>query len=83
MYMIGRVTEVFIPKEYKNGELLDVMDSDKIGFRVMLDDKEVTVVLKQDEFNAKIFRDDIVMVIIDKNTNEFVDIELYDGEYYG
>lgn len=30
---IGRVIEVFIPEQYKNGNLLDVMDRTNIGFK--------------------------------------------------
>ena len=32
---IGRVIEVFIPEQYKNGNLLDVMDRTNIGFKVV------------------------------------------------
>ena len=34
---IGKVIEVFVPKQYKNGSLLDIMDRTKIGFKVMTD----------------------------------------------
>lgn len=81
--MVGRVIEVFIPEEYKNNELIDVMASNKIGFQVMLDeDKVITVVMEQDEYNTGIFREDLVKVIFDDVTNEYISIELYDGEDY-
>ena len=39
----GKVIEVYIPEEYKNGNLLDVMDRTNIGFRVLTEEgiKEV------------------------------------------
>lgn len=82
--MIGIVKEVFIPEEYINNTLIDVMYSTKIGFKVMLDNDEqiITVIFKQNEFNSEILKNDIVRLIQDNKTKEFVAIELYDGEYY-
>lgn len=81
--MIGIVKEVFIPEEYINNTLIDVMDCTKIGFKVMLDNNEmITVIFKQNEFNSEIFKDDIVRLIQDNKTQEYVAIELYDGEDY-
>ena len=82
--MIGIVKEVFIPEEYINNTLIDVMDSTKIGFKVMLDNNNqiITVIFKQNEFNSEIFKDDIVRLIQDNKTKKFVAIELYDGEDY-
>lgn len=80
---IGKVIDVFIPEEYKNGRLIDVMDSTKIGFKVMLEDEMIEVIEEQDEFNAKIQIDDIVVVTIQNiSGKEFIDIELYDGGIY-
>lgn len=81
--MIGIVKEVFIPEEYINNTLIDVMDCTKIGFKVMLDNNQIiTAIFKQNEFNSEIFKDDIVRLIQDNKTKEFVAIELYDGEDY-
>ena len=81
--MIGIVKEVFIPEEYINNSLIDVMDCTKIGFKVMLDNNEmIAVIFKQNEFNTEIFKDDIVRLIQDNKTKEYVAIELYDGEDY-
>ena len=80
---IGKVIEVFIPNEYKNGSNINVMDSSKIGFKVMLEDEVIEIVEKQDEFNCEIMKNDIV--VITKQTisgKEFIDIELYDGGSY-
>lgn len=80
---IGKVKEVFIPEEYNN-TLIDVMASTKIGFKVILDNNNqiITVIFKQNEFNSEIFKDDIVRLIQNDKTKEFVAIELYDGEDY-
>ena len=34
---LGKVIEVFIPQEYKDNKLIDVMDIKNIGFKVMTD----------------------------------------------
>lgn len=80
---IGKVIEVFIPEEYKSGRLIDVMDSTKIGFKVMLEDKIIEVIEEQDEYNMGIMKNDIV-VITKQNISgkDFTDIELYDGGSY-
>ena len=80
---IGKVIEVFIPKEYKGDRLIDVMDSNNIGFKVMLEDEIIEIIEECDEFNADIYKDDLV--VITKQTisgKEFIDIELYDGGNY-
>ena len=80
---IGKVKEVFIPEEYQNDTLIDVMNSTKVGFKVMLDNNQITtVIFKQNEFNSEIFKDDVVRLIQDDKSKEFVAIELYDGDDY-
>lgn len=59
---IGEVLEVFIPTE-ENGIIVDTMYSDKIGFKVKIDDREVTIIAKQNDLNADILRNDKVLVI--------------------
>ena len=39
--LIGKVIEVFIPIEYKNNILIDEMNSNKIGFKVEIDEKVI------------------------------------------
>ena len=80
---IGKVTEVFIPEEYKKGRLIDSMDSTKIGFKVMHEDELIEVIQEQNEYNAEIMKNDMV-VIIEQNISgkDFTDIELYDGGSY-
>lgn len=78
---IGKVIEVYIPDQYKNGSLLDVMDRTNIGFKVMIDNKIRNIELEQNEFNANIMKDDTVLIIDkDRAGKHFTDIELYDGE---
>ena len=77
----GKVIEVFIPEQYKNGNLLDVMDRTIIGFKVMTETGIRELIFDQDEFNARIKKNDLVVIteqtISGKN---FIDIELYEGE---
>jgi len=80
---IGKVIEVFIPEEYKKGRLIDIMDSNKIGFKVMLEDKFIEIIEEQNEYNTNIMKNDLV--VITKQTisgHDFTDIELYNGEDY-
>lgn len=67
----GRVVEVFIP---------DNMNQE-VGFRVETNEEIKEIIEEQDEYNAKILREDNVIVteqIIDEKY--FIDIEL--GEKY-
>lgn len=73
MENIGVVREIFIPK------CDDELSSELIGFKVYVYDldKEITITLKQDEYNVDIYKDDEVIVI--KN-NDSYDIMLYDSD---
>ena len=81
---IGRVIEVFVPKQYKNDNLLDVMDRTNIGFKVMTDNGIKEVIVENNEFNAEIMKNDLVIIteqiVSDKY---FIDIELYNGDING
>ena len=80
---IGKVIEVFIPVEYKNGNLIDVMDSTKIGFKVLIDDQVIEIIEEQDENNSQILKDDLVLITEQTISGKyFIDIELYDGDLY-
>ena len=78
---IGRVIEVFIPEQYKNGNLLDVMDRTNIGFKVATNNSMIDIIVEQNELNAKIMKNDLV-TIIDQTISgkDFIDIELYEGD---
>ena len=80
--LIGKVIEVFIPKEYKNNMLIDEMASNKIGFKVEIDENIIEIIEEQDEFNTDIYKDDLVVITKQAiNDIEFIDIEKY-GEWY-
>ena len=80
---IGKVMDVSIPEQYKNGGLLDIMDRTNIHFKVMTDNglKEITV--EQNDENTDIIINDMAE-IIEQNISgkNFVDIRLYDGDNY-
>ena len=78
---IGRVIEVFIPEQYKNGNLLDVMDRTNIGFKVVTNNSMRDIIVEQNELNAKIMKNDLVTVIEQTiSGKDFIDIELYEGD---
>ena len=79
----GIVVDVFIPKQYKNGSLLDVMDRNYIGFKVKTDNEIKEIILEQDKNNSRIMKNHLVTIIEQKISGKyFVDIELYDGDEY-
>ncbi len=78
---IGKVIEVYIPKQYKNGGLLDIMDRTNIGFKVMTNSGIKDIVVEANEFNAIIMKNDEVLIIEqDISGKHFIDIEVYDGD---
>lgn len=77
----GKVIGVFIPNEYKNGNLLDVMDRTNIGFKVETSEGIKEIITEQNELNAKILKNDLVIIIEQTiSGKDFVDIELYEGD---
>ncbi len=80
---IGKVIDVYIPEQYKNGELLSAMDRTNIGFKVITQDGVKDIVLEANEINAKIMKNDKVLIIEqDISGKHFVDIEAFDGDNY-
>ena len=80
---VGKVIEVYIPEQYKNGGLLDVMDRTNIGFKVMTKSGIKDIVLESNEFNSKIMKNDLVLIIEqDISGKYFIDIEAYEGDSY-
>ena len=80
---IGKVIEIYIPEQYKNDNLLDIMDRTNITFKLMTNNglKEVTV--EQNQENAAIMKNDLVEIIEQTISGKnFVDIRLYGGEDY-
>ena len=79
--LYGIVKEVYIPEEYKNGNLLDVMDRNVIGFKVLIDDEILDFQFEQDEFNVQIMKNDEVLIIKQViDGKEYIDIEGVDYE---
>lgn len=77
----GIVKEVYIPEQYKNGNLLDVMDRSVIGFKVLIDDEVQDFQFEQDEFNVQIMKNDEVLIIKQViDGKEYIDIEGVDYE---
>ena len=79
--LYGIVKEVYIPEQYKNRQLLDIMDRNVIGFKVLINDSIQSFEFEQDELNVQIMKDDKVVItkqIIDGK--EYIDIEGVDYE---
>ncbi len=78
---IGKVIDVYIPEQYKNGGLLDVMDRTNIGFKVMVNNDIKEIIVEANELNAKIMKNDLVLIIEqDISGKHFIDIEIYEGD---
>ena len=76
---LGKVIEVFIPQEYKDNKLIDIMDTKNIGFKVMSDNGIKEIIQEQNEFNSNIMKNDIVLITEQTISNKkFIDIELYE-----
>lgn len=76
---IGTVVEVFIPKE----ESIDIMYSNQIGFKVQLTNGIITIIQEQNEENASILKDDIVMIITQIiQGKKYTEIKIYEGDDY-
>ena len=79
--ILGKVIEVFIPQQYRNDVLLDVMDRTNIGFKVMTNNGIRKITVESNEFNAKIMKNDIVIIIEQTISGKnFIDIEQYEGD---
>lgn len=72
---IGKVIEIYIPDEYKNGELLDIMDRNLLGFKVMTDNGIRDIVVKSNYDNAKITKGKLVEVTVN---GDDISIMLYE-----
>ena len=80
--LIGRVVEVFISNEFKNNMLIDEMDSNKVGFKVDVDNEIIEIIQEQDDNNANIYKDDMVLITKQNiSGRDFIDIEKYEEEY--
>lgn len=79
---IGKVVEVWIPEQYQDGKLLDVMDRNQIAFRVITDQGEKEIVTDQNEWTSNIMKEDTVMITEQVISGQYyIDIELYEDDY--
>lgn len=79
----GKVIEIYIPKQYKNDNLLDIMDRTNITFKVMTDNGIKEIDVEQNEENSSIMKNDFVEIVEQTiSDKKFVDIRLYGGEDY-
>ena len=77
----GIVTEVFMPKKYREELLLDTLDNNVIGFKVNTSDGERVIIEEIDEFNSQIMKDDLVLITEQTiDGHYFIDIELTEDE---
>ena len=60
--MIGKVKEIYIPKEINNGRIVSYLDSQKVGFKVIVDNNEMDIVVNQNNDNAVIHVGDLVSI---------------------
>ena len=60
--MIGKVKEVYIPNENNNGRIVSYLDSQKVGFKVVVDENEMDIVVNQNNDNAIIHVGDLVNI---------------------
>ncbi len=70
---IGKVIDKFIPTEFdKNNNLVE---SDRVGFRILINSELITLIEKQNKDNIKIEKDDTVILKEDE-VDEYK-LELY------
>ena len=75
---IGKVIEVFIPEDK-----IDIMNSKKIGFKILINNKIIEIIQEQDINNSHIYKNDLVVITKQVISNKvFYDIEMYNGDNY-
>ncbi len=81
---VGKVIEIFIPEQYQNNSLLDIMDRTNIGFKIQFNNNEIReIILPQDELNTQIMKDDFVTIMEQTISGQtFIDINLYEDDIY-
>ena len=77
----GIVMEIFIPDEYRDGKLIDVMNRTMIGFKVKNSEGIKEIIQEQNKFNSEILKDDEVIITEQFVSGKFFcDIERNDGD---
>ena len=80
---IGKVIDIYIPEQYKNNALLDIMDRNNITFKILTNNGLKVITAQQNDENANIMKNDLVEIIEQTiSGKEFIDIRLYDGDDY-
>lgn len=80
---IGKVIGIYIPEQYKNNALLDIMDRNNITFKILTNNGLKEITAQQNDENANIMKNDLVEIIEQTiSGKEFIDIRLYDGDDY-
>lgn len=80
---IGKVIEVSIPEQYKNGLLLDVMDRTVTLFKIYTKEGIKEITIEDNEETAYIRKDDLVMIIEQTiSGKDFIDIRKFNGDNY-
>ena len=80
---IGKVIDIYIPEQYKNNALLDIMDRNNITFKILTNNGLKEITAQQNDENASIMKNDLVEIIEQTiSGKEFIDIRLYDGDDY-
>lgn len=75
--MLGKILDVYLPNEYKDNKLLDIMDRTKIGFKIKTKDEVLKIILDNNDNNSKIMKDDFVIIRKQIISNkEFIDLIL-------
>ena len=60
--MIGIVKEIYIPNETNNERNISYLDSKKVGFKVIIEEKEIDLIVNQNNDNALIHVGDEVLI---------------------
>lgn len=76
---VGKVIEVYIPDEYINGQLIDIMERTQIGFKILIDREIIDITTNQNDITSNIYKNDIVSI---KNELDKATINLYEGDNY-
>lgn len=65
--MIGKVIKIYIPQELNNGRRINYLDSNKIGFKISVNNIEMNLILNQNNDNAMIHVNDLVNIEVIKS----------------
>ena len=58
---IGKVIDIYIPEQYKNNALLDIMDRNNITFKILTNNGLKEITAQQNDENANIMKNDLYL----------------------